>query len=340
MLKASQRPSGEKAWSWISPHLVLGDLARLTARHATSHRRCEPSLKAQLSCRPARRSGRRSSRWRSGSARARGRPRPGARRSAGRRRRRWCRRSGLPSGDQAGWSSSITRRARQVAGAAMLGRHAEDDRRGRRTACACRWAQGHSRPAPRGRRVANLVLHSPQRAGEGGCASSGKTTCDLVQALVLQVEAPQLAALLEGDGVAAERREVDVVVGEVGDLPRLAAVEVVDPDVGAAVGVLVGQVIDLAGRTTSARCWCPTSRSPGSASWCRSRRCRPAAPGRRCSVSRCGSSGRCGCRRWSGRPARRWRAPPGCRWAADRIGPPATGAAYSLLHPVVPLRSS
>ena len=84
------------------------------------------------------------------------------------------------------------------------------------------------------------------RAGAGAVVRHADRK--LVQGLRRQVEHIEVSALLEGDGPGragvAERGEVDVIVGEVGDLAELLAVEVIDPDVGATVAVPVGEEID------------------------------------------------------------------------------------------------
>ncbi len=58
------------------------------------------------------------------------------------------------------------------------------------------------------------------------------------------VQRVQESALLEDDGATADRRKVDVVIGEVGDLPILPAIQIVHPDVGATVRIAIGQEPD------------------------------------------------------------------------------------------------
>ncbi len=132
----------------------------------------------------------------------------------------------------------------QVARGAVLGGHAEDVAAGREQGALA--VGGQSVIDDLGRvGVADLVLGLDQtRAGAGVVV--GHMDLDLAQLLGGQVDLIELAALLERDGVCAQRREIDVVVGEVGDLAGLLGIEVVDPDVGPAVLVLVGQVVDLA----------------------------------------------------------------------------------------------
>ncbi len=136
------------------------------------------------------------------------------------------------------------RRAGQVAGRAVLGGRAEDVAARREQGPLAVGRQGVV-PHARGIGVADLVLHLGD-ADAGAGIVVGDADRDLTQLLARQVQEIKLAALLEGDGVAAQGREVDVVVGETGDLAGLFRVQVIDPDVGAAVLVLVGQVIDLA----------------------------------------------------------------------------------------------
>ncbi len=60
-----------------------------------------------------------------------------------------------------------------------------------------------------------------------------------------QAQSEQVAALLKRDRIAAERREVDVVVAEVRDLAHPLRIQVIRPQVGAPIGAAVGQKIDL-----------------------------------------------------------------------------------------------
>ena len=155
-------------------------------------------------------------------------------------------------------------RSGQIAGGAVFGRHAEDvaARREQRAL-----AVGGERVVHLPGRVAGADL-----ALDGGDVRAGarivvgQIDLNLAHLLARQVERVELAALLEGDRVAAESGEVDVVVGEVGDFTALPVVLVVDPDIGAAIGVLVGQVIDLAAiphrRSIGARPACDLGQLP------------------------------------------------------------------------------
>ena len=121
--------------------------------------------------------------------------------------------------------------AGQVPRGAALRRHAED--------IAARREQGALAVGRQGvvdllRRidVADLILDVGD-VGAGARIVVRHVDRHLAHLFARQVESIELAALLEGDRIAAQRREVDVVVGEVGDLAGLLAVLVIDPDVGA-----------------------------------------------------------------------------------------------------------
>ncbi len=135
------------------------------------------------------------------------------------------------------------RRGRQVARGAVLGRNAEDVAAGGKQRAP---AIGRQREVDllRGIGFADGILHVRDARSQARIVV-GHRDRHFLQLLARQVEAPQLAALLERDRVAAEGREVHVVVGEVRDLARLAGRPVVDPQVGAAVRVLVAEVVDL-----------------------------------------------------------------------------------------------
>ena len=135
------------------------------------------------------------------------------------------------------------RRAGQVARRAVFGRHAED--------IAARRKQ---RPLAVGRqRIVELAggIAEAQRALDVGDARAGAGIVvghghrHFAELLARQIDAVELAALLESDGIAAERREIDVVIGEVGDLARLPGIEIIGPDVGAAMRILVREIIDV-----------------------------------------------------------------------------------------------
>ena len=133
--------------------------------------------------------------------------------------------------------------AGEVAGGALLGGDAEDVAAGGEQRPLAVGGEGEVHVAG-GVGVADLIGDVGDVDAGAGIVV-GDVGVDRVQLFAGQVELIELAALLEGDGVRAQRREVDVVVGEVGDLAGLLGVLVIDPDVGAAMHVLVGQVVDL-----------------------------------------------------------------------------------------------
>ena len=87
--------------------------------------------------------------------------------------------------------------------------------------------------------VADLVLYGDD-AGARAHIVVADLNGNLAELFARQVQREEPAALLEGYGVAAERREVDVQIGEVRHLPGLFRVLIVDPDVGPPIGVAVG----------------------------------------------------------------------------------------------------
>ena len=140
--------------------------------------------------------------------------------------------------------------AGNVADRAVLGRHRDDVAARRERGPAAIGRQGVVHPL----RGVGGAYHA-RRLGPargGARAVVRHVGVDPVRRLVRQVDRPQVAALPERDGAVrvvgtgAEGRKVDVVVGEVRDLAELLAVQVVHPDVGAAVLVAVGQEVDPA----------------------------------------------------------------------------------------------
>src|SRR3984957_21143544 len=83
---------------------------------------------------------------------------------------------------------------------------------------------------------------------------------NFLDVLAGQVQSIQLAALLESDSVAAQRRKINIVIAEVRDLTRLFGVGIQGPDVRPAVRVLIREIVDAGavphGRRVGARPVC------------------------------------------------------------------------------------
>ena len=114
--------------------------------------------------------------------------------------------------------------AGQIARRTVLSGHAEDvaARREQRPLTVRRQREIH---LPRGVRCANLTLDVRH------AAASTRTVVreqdgNLLEVLARQIQSVKLASLLEGDCIAAQRREIDIVIGEVRDLPRLPGIRV------------------------------------------------------------------------------------------------------------------
>ena len=133
---------------------------------------------------------------------------------------------------------------REIAGGAVFRRHGED--------VAAR-AQ-HRALAVRRNIVIRVVcrIHIPDRvirvhrARQPARAVIGDRERQLAQRLAGQIDHIQRATLLERDAGITERWEIDVVIGEMGHLVHGLGGEIVAPDIGAPVGVPVGEKIQLA----------------------------------------------------------------------------------------------
>ena len=125
-------------------------------------------------------------------------------------------------------------RLREVAGGAVLGRHGEDVAAG----------DDGDALAIRGGRDAGDVAGDVDESGTGGGGVLADGDGHDGGFTGGEVKPPDLAGLLEDDGVAAEGGELDVVVGEVRHLDGLLGGEVVAEEVGA--GRAFGDEVDAA----------------------------------------------------------------------------------------------